>query len=213
MEAKSDYDGLTFTQESAVMKEWNSLQQSLFHFLSMTSPVPLSSRRQAFQQHIVFITKSRARIWWEQCPRGSNATDTRLLEVCYQQIYYGILELTGGYLDSSLIPGLPQRFADLCALLLYTAEHEQFVASHLTQLPLAVAKGNSIQLTAREKDVLFGLIQGESEKEMALRLGIAVPTVHTHLRRLYTVLNVNSAGQAILRAFELRLVDWLDMPK
>lgn len=111
------------------------------------------------------------------------------------------------------MPGIPQHFADLCALLLYTAEHEKFIAYHLAQFsPPVVNRANPL-LTNREKDVLLGLMQGESEKEMALRLEIAVTTVHTHLRRLYTTLNVDSSQQAIFRAFELRLVDWLDIPE
>ena len=105
------------------------------------------------------------------------------------------------------MPGLPQHFANLCALLLYTAEHEQFVAYRLAQFPPSMAKGANIALTPREQDVLLGLMRDESEKEMALRLGVAETTVHTQLRRLYTTINVDSARQAIFRAFELRLMD------
>jgi DNA-binding CsgD family transcriptional regulator len=212
METNNDHEQHTIAQERAIMKEWHYVQQSLFNFLPTTLRAPLATRREAFQQYIARITETRARIWWEAYPAGSNATGSRFLEMDYQQIRYCILELTNGYLESALIPNLPQHFANLCALLLYTAEHEQFVALYLAQLPLFVARGASIQLTPREKDVLAGLIGCESEEEMALRLGIAVTTLRTHRRRLYTTLNVENARQAISRSFQLRLVDWLEMP-
>ncbi|MGH2497073.1 MAG: response regulator transcription factor [Ktedonobacteraceae bacterium] len=213
METNSDHDQHTLTHERTIMNEWNYLQQSLFHFVPTTLRASITTRRQAFQQYIAQLTETRARIWWEVYPEGSKAIGSRLLEMCHQQVHYGILELTDGYLESALIPGLPQHFADLCALLLYTAEHEQFVAYRLAQFPPSLAKGARISLTPREKDVLFGLMRDETEAEMALRLGIAASTVHTHLRRLYTTLNVDNGQQAIFRAFELRLVDWLDMPE
>ena len=185
MESNSDHDRHTFAHERAIMKEWHYVQQSLFKFLPTTLRAPLATRREAFQQYIARITETRARIWWEAHLTESNAIGSRLLEICYQQIRYGILELTKGYLESAFIPNLPQHFADLCALLLYTAEHEQFVAFHLVQFPLSIVRGVRIQLTVREKDVLIGLIRGENEKEMALRLGIAESTVHTYPAALY----------------------------
>ncbi len=170
METNSDHEQPTLTQERAGMKEWNYLQQSLFNFLPGTLRAPLATRRQAFQQLIARITESRARIWWEEYPGRSNTIGSRLLEMCYQQIRYGTLELINGYLESTLIPDLPQHFADLCALLLYTVEHEQFVAYHLAQFPLPVVRGDRIRLTAREKDVLVGLIRGESAVMVVIRV-------------------------------------------
>lgn len=213
METNSNHEQSIIAGERAIMREWHYIQQSLFHFLPTTLRAPLATRRQTFQQHIARITEMQARIWWETYPARMNAIGSRLLEICYKQIRYGLLELTNGYLESTLIPDVPQQFADLCALLLYTAEHEQFIGHYLAQFPLFVARGASVQLTPREKDVLVGLIRGENEEEMASRLGIAASSVHTHRRRLYNALNVDSAQQAVFRAFELRLVDWLDLPE
>lgn len=212
METNSDHDRHALAQERAIMKEWNYVQQSLFNFPPTILRAPLATRRQLFQQCIERITETRSRIWWEAFPTGSPPARSRLVEMCYQRISYGFLELADGYLESTLIPKLPQHFADLCALLLYTAEHVQFVAHHLAQLPPLVARGARVQLTPREKDVLIGLIRWESEEKMAARLGIAKPSVHTHIGRLYTKLHVESAPQAIYRSFELRLVDWLGRP-
>lgn len=211
METNSDHDQHRFAREHAIMKEWYYVQQSLFNYLPTTLRAPLATRREAFQKYIARITESRACIWWETFPKGSHSTESRLLEMCYQRISYGFLELADGYLESALIPKLPQHFADLCALLLYTAEHEQFVAHHLAEIPPSIVKGTGVELTPREKDVLLGLIEHKGEQEMAARLGIAKSSVHTHLRRLYTKLNVDNARQAIYRSFQLRLVDWLEM--
>jgi DNA-binding CsgD family transcriptional regulator len=212
METNGDHDQHILTQDRATMKEWNYLQQSLFNFVPTTLRASLSTRRQTFQRFIAQITETQARIWWEIYPTGSIAIGSRFFEICYQQIRYGILELTNGYLDSALMPGLPQHFANLCALLLYTAEHERFVQYQLAQLPPTISNDSRKALTPREKEVLQGLICGESECDMTRRLGLAPTTVHSHVQRLYIRLDVHSAQEAIVRAFELRLVDWLDLP-
>ena len=212
METLGDHDRHTLTYERAILKEWDYLQQSLFNFVPTALRAPIATRRQTFQKHIAHISETRAYIWWETYPPETNALNSRFFEMCYQQIRYGLLELANGYLESTFAPGLPQHFANLCALLLYAAEHEQFVHYQLAQFPHSVVNRPGKSLTPRQKDVLSGLMRGESEKEMALRLGITEATIHTHIQRLYATLNVDSGQQAIFRAFELRLVDWLDLP-
>ena len=200
-------------QELAVLKEWNYLQQSLFDFALVALHSPAHSWRNKFEDCIAQITVGRVQIWWEPYTVGSAAADSRLLEIRYQQIRYGMLELTSGYLASRLLPGIPQNLAHLCTLLLALAEYEELVQHELTQLsPLSVVKAIK-PLTARERDVLHGLVRGESETEIAHRLGIEPTTVHTHLRRLYYKLEVHSPKEAVLRGFVLRLVDWLDIPR
>jgi two-component system nitrate/nitrite response regulator NarL len=61
------------------------------------------------------------------------------------------------------------------------------------------ARGLS-SLTPREREVLAGLVAGESAKDIAARLGIALPTVRTQLRSLYRKLDVNNARAAIVIA-------------
>ncbi len=52
------------------------------------------------------------------------------------------------------------------------------------------------RLTSRETDVLRDLVQGLSTKEIALRLGISVNTVRTHVQHLMPKLGVHSRLQA-----------------
>lgn len=210
---EDDQQAMTFVQERAVMKEWMYLQQALLHFASTASQRRSQSWRTIFERFIAQITENRARIWWKSASIDTAASGSRFVEARYRQHRYGALELAAGYLDCSVLPGIPQLFADLCALLIYTAEHERFMQYQLAQLPTAVSNASWRALTPREKEVLQGLIGGESECDMAQRLGLEPSTIHSHVQRLYIRLDVHSEQEAIMRAFELRLVDWLDMPE
>lgn len=61
-------------------------------------------------------------------------------------------------------------------------------------------------LTARQGEVLKLLEAGCSNKEMRHRLGIAERTVRAHLTELFTLLQVHSRTQALIRARELGLL-------
>ena len=57
----------------------------------------------------------------------------------------------------------------------------------------------STHLTAREKEVINWLLQGKSNKQIALALGITKSTVEYHLKNIYKKLDVNSRAEAILK--------------
>ncbi len=50
------------------------------------------------------------------------------------------------------------------------------------------------------------LYQGGSYKEIADKLSLSVHTVHTHIRRTYEKLHVNSRSQAIYEACRRKLI-------
>jgi DNA-binding NarL/FixJ family response regulator len=52
-------------------------------------------------------------------------------------------------------------------------------------------------LTARERDMLQLLLDGQSNQEMAESLSVSVPTVKTHLSNLYSKLDVRSRVAAL----------------
>jgi LuxR family transcriptional regulator, maltose regulon positive regulatory protein len=54
-------------------------------------------------------------------------------------------------------------------------------------------------LSKREKDVIELLLQGKSNKQIALTLGISESTVEFHLRSVYRKLQVSSRAEAILK--------------
>ena len=64
----------------------------------------------------------------------------------------------------------------------------------------------SLGLSARELDVLARLAAGESNKEIARRLGISPNTVKTHVARVYEKLAVQRRVQAIEKARFLAII-------
>jgi DNA-binding CsgD family transcriptional regulator len=58
-------------------------------------------------------------------------------------------------------------------------------------------------LTARQADVLNLLAEGRSTKDIARRLGLAVPTVKTHLAAVYRQLGARNRLQAVVKASAL----------
>jgi DNA-binding NarL/FixJ family response regulator len=57
----------------------------------------------------------------------------------------------------------------------------------------------SADLTERESEILNWLSQGYSNKEIAARMFVSVPTVRTHLSHIYEKLHVRSRTEAIIK--------------
>lgn len=55
-------------------------------------------------------------------------------------------------------------------------------------------------LTKREKEVLQGVASGLSEKKLAESLSVSPHTIHTHIKKIYRKLQVNSRAEAVLKA-------------
>ena len=64
----------------------------------------------------------------------------------------------------------------------------------------------SLGLSPREVAILEALVLGESNKELARRLGISPNTVKTHIARVYEKLDVDRRVQAIEKARLLALI-------
>jgi DNA-binding NarL/FixJ family response regulator len=56
-----------------------------------------------------------------------------------------------------------------------------------------------VRLTRREEEILSCLCEGYSDKEIADKLGITVPTVRTHLTHIYEKLHVQSRTEAVIK--------------
>jgi DNA-binding NarL/FixJ family response regulator len=56
------------------------------------------------------------------------------------------------------------------------------------------------ELSQRELDVLYALVHGRSNKDIAAKLFISEPTVKTHLQHLFAKLEVRDRVGAILAA-------------
>lgn len=73
--------------------------------------------------------------------------------------------------------------------------HALFTAEEWTAIRTALG------LSPRESDVTLGLLAGETEGDIAARLGISAHTVHCHVSRLHRKLNVQSKSDLLLRVF------------
>lgn len=71
-------------------------------------------------------------------------------------------------------------------------------------LPKDSPASTETSLTAREKEVLDQLVQGDLYKEIADTLKISVPTVSTHIRKIYEKLHVRSRAQAVARYVKMQ---------
>ena len=68
------------------------------------------------------------------------------------------------------------------------------------------ARATEVSLTARELDILRSIARGESVKQTARALGIAIKTVENLRSRLFRKLGVRNRAQAIVRAHDLQLL-------
>ena len=67
-------------------------------------------------------------------------------------------------------------------------------------------KNPETNLTAREKEVLFLLCEGQSYRTIAKQLFISPNTVRFHLKNIYKKLQVNSKYEAVIKAARERLI-------
>ncbi len=64
---------------------------------------------------------------------------------------------------------------------------------------------DSKQFSEREKDVIKLLLQGKSNKQIALELGISNRTVEFHLGNIYSKLGVTSRTETFMKLSETLL--------
>jgi two-component system, NarL family, nitrate/nitrite response regulator NarL len=69
------------------------------------------------------------------------------------------------------------------------------------------AAGSQIHLTPRERDVLAGLVRGQSAPAIAADLHVSTATVKTHLKTLYEKLGVSDRAAAVAEAMRRGLIE------
>lgn len=103
--------------------------------------------------------------------------------------------------------GLAQvRQADLDAvdrsLMHAVAQHAHWKFDLLT----SDEKADAAKLSPRELEILTWIAAGKSNPDIATILGISMPTVATHLKRLFAKLGVNDRVSAALKGYKLGLI-------
>lgn len=61
-------------------------------------------------------------------------------------------------------------------------------------------------LTEKEREVLQQLVNGKSYKQVAAALNITIETVRSHIKKIYTKLQVSSVSQAVVKAIKNKIV-------
>jgi DNA-binding NarL/FixJ family response regulator len=87
-----------------------------------------------------------------------------------------------------------------------TANIARRVLQHFQQPSRPATLSDDYKLSARELDIIKGLVAGYSYKLIADDLHISIDTVRSHIRHIYDKLQVNSKTEAILKAMREGLV-------
>jgi DNA-binding NarL/FixJ family response regulator len=62
------------------------------------------------------------------------------------------------------------------------------------------------ELTGREKEILFSLVDGLSYKKIAEKYFVSISTIRTHISNIYQKLHVNSKSQAVAKVLQNKSV-------
>lgn len=68
------------------------------------------------------------------------------------------------------------------------------------------AQNDTFSLSKREKEVLELLTKGYSYKKIASDLHVSIDTIGTHIKNIYSKLQVNSATEAVAKALKYKIV-------
>lgn len=111
-----------------------------------------------------------------------------------------------GYLPMSIEPK-QLRQAVLAVHTGQTVVHDELggVPAHLTT-PQSTRR-HPATLTPRELEVVRGLAEGLTDKQIAVRLSMAASTVKIHLRAVYQKLGIHNRAQAVVYAASNELLD------
>ncbi|TMF74212.1 MAG: response regulator transcription factor, partial [Chloroflexi bacterium] len=66
--------------------------------------------------------------------------------------------------------------------------------------------GAMVSLTSREMQILRGIAKGHTTKRLAKDLGLAAPSIETHLHNIFKKLSAGNRGEAVSSALKLGLI-------
>jgi DNA-binding NarL/FixJ family response regulator len=115
---------------------------------------------------------------------------SRAEELVFEIQHNGSRELT-----PDLLPGATQRLQQIGGVV--ETEHS---SSGFYRWLVRLPRPSPVQITPREQEVIEGVTEGLSNKEIARRLSISPRTVNFHLDNLYSKLGVNTRTEAAIFA-------------
>jgi DNA-binding NarL/FixJ family response regulator len=80
------------------------------------------------------------------------------------------------------------------------------VLNQFARVQPSQSPGEDYNLSSREKDVLQLLVKGRSYKMIADDLHVSYETVHSHIRKIYQKLQVNSVGEAVSKTLSKNIL-------
>ena len=117
-----------------------------------------------------------------------------------------------GYVLKDVGPGELQR-ALLAALRSESPVPRRMIPGVLRRVAEStpLSQSTTIPLTSREMQILRGVAKGQTTKRLSLELGLAAPSIESHLRNIFRKLNVNNRGEAVSSALKLGLITLADL--
>lgn len=74
-----------------------------------------------------------------------------------------------------------------------------------------LSQAHTVPLTSREMQILRAIAKGHTTKRMAKDLGLAAPSVETHLHNIFRKLDATNRGEAVSAALKLGVITLADL--
>ena len=74
-----------------------------------------------------------------------------------------------------------------------------------------LSQSNVVPLTSREMQILRGIAKGHTTKRLSADLGLAAPSIETHLHNIFRKLSASNRGEAVSTALKVGLLTLADM--
>jgi DNA-binding NarL/FixJ family response regulator len=74
-----------------------------------------------------------------------------------------------------------------------------------------LSQADRIPLTSREMQILRGIAKGHTTKRLARDIGLASPSIETHLHNIFRKLSASNRGEAVSTALKLGLLTLADL--
>tara|TARA_R110000803_G_scaffold56917_1_gene114402 strand:+ start:7622 stop:10228 length:2607 start_codon:yes stop_codon:yes gene_type:complete len=132
-------------------------------------------------------------------PNSRLQTDLDILEMCQEEDRFGRAALFVGseLLHKIEAAGLAMKVPHLVAQLSASQAEKDAVTGY----------GQESIVTKKERAVLHELQKGQTDKQIALSIGVTEHAIRYHLKNVYVKLNARSRQEAVLRARALGVLD------